>query len=120
MNEIPLTLWSIEFGPYIFIAIAGWLATDIWRWAGVIAGKRLDEDSEILNCVRAVATALVAAVIAKQILYPSGVLIGSPMALRVGSAVAGFVVFVVTGQRVLAGVMTAMAVLASGLYLTGF
>ena len=120
MNEIPLTLWGIAFGPYIFIAIAGWLATDIWRWAGVIAGKRLDEDSEILNWVRAVATALVAAVIAKQILYPSGVLIGSPMALRVGSAVAGFVVFVVTGQRVLAGVITAMAVLAGGLYLTGF
>lgn len=120
MNEIPLSLWGMEFGPYIFIAIAGWLATDIWRWAGVIVGNRLDEDSEILNWVRAVATALVAAVIAKQILYPNGVLIGSPMELRIGSAVAGFVVFVLSGQRVLAGVVTSMAVLAGGLYVLGF
>ena len=24
--------------PYLFIAIAGWLGTDIWRWLGVLVG----------------------------------------------------------------------------------
>jgi branched-subunit amino acid transport protein len=120
MTDFTLPLWGFDLGPYLFIAIAGWLATDMWRWMGVIVGKRLDEESEILNWVRAVATALVAAVIAKQILYPSGLLAASPMALRVGAAVAGFLVFIVSGQRVLAGVITAMAVLAIGLYLSGF
>jgi hypothetical protein len=31
--------------PYAFIAVAGWLATDIWRWLGVLIGNRLKEDS---------------------------------------------------------------------------
>lgn len=63
--------------PYVFIAVAGWLATDIWRWIGVVGGSRLKDDSPALALVRAVATALVAAVVAKLILYPSGVLAGS-------------------------------------------
>jgi hypothetical protein len=60
--------------PYLFIAIAGWLATDIWRWLGVLVGNRLSEESAALTWVRAVATALVAGVIAKLILYPTGAL----------------------------------------------
>ena len=31
--------------PYIFIAVAGWLATDVWRWLGVLIGNRLLDDS---------------------------------------------------------------------------
>ena len=59
------------WAPYLFIAIAGWLATDLWRWLGVLAGNRLKEDSEALHWVRAVATALVMAVTAKLIVFPT-------------------------------------------------
>lgn len=62
------------WAPYLFIAIAGWLATDLWRWLGVLAGNRLKEDSEALYWVRAVATALVMAVTAKLIVFPTGTL----------------------------------------------
>lgn len=68
------------WAPYLFIAIAGWLATDLWRWLGVLAGNRLKEDSEALHWVRAVATALVMAVTAKLIVFPTGTLEASPMA----------------------------------------
>ena len=47
-----------DLWPFVFIAIAGWLATDLWRWLGVLAGNRLREDSEAFYWVRAVATAL--------------------------------------------------------------
>ncbi|CAN7524014.1 AzlD domain-containing protein [Pararhizobium sp. LjRoot255] len=105
---------------YVFIAIAGWLATDIWRWLGVLAGNRLREDSEALSWVRAVATALVAAVIAKLILYPTGVLEQSPLWLRLGSVVAGSAAFFIGRQRPGVGIATAIAVLAAGLYMLGF
>ena len=105
---------------YLFIAIAGWLATDLWRWLGVLAGNRLREDSEVLNWVRAVATALVAAVIAKLILYPTGVLEHSPLWLRLGSIAAGAVAFFVGRQKPAIGIVTAIAVLAVGLYALGF
>ena len=100
--------------PYLFIAICGWLATDIWRWMGVLAGSRLKEDSAVLSLVRAVATALVAAVIAKLILYPSGELANTPAALRIGATIAGFAAFMALGKRVWVGIVVALAILVIG------
>ena len=47
--------------PFLFILIAGWLATDAWRFLGVYLGGRILEDSDLIVLVRTVATALVAA-----------------------------------------------------------
>lgn len=109
------------YWPFVYIAIAGWLATDLWRWAGVIAGNRIDESSELLNWVRAVATALVAAVIAKLIFFPTGTLESSPLWLRLGSiAFGGLCFFSVGGRfRQFTGIAAAMAFLAAGLALIG-
>ena len=35
-----------DYWPYLVIIVAGWLATDLWRWLGVLAGNRLQEGSE--------------------------------------------------------------------------
>lgn len=99
---------------YAFIAIAGWLATDIWRWLGVLIGNRLDEGSQALILVRAIAVSLVAAVIAQLILFPSGALAQTPTWLRVGSAFAGFAAFHFAGQRIWVGVGVAIVLLALG------
>ena len=68
-----------DYWPYVVIIVAGWLATDFWRWMGVLAGNRLQEGSEALNWVRAVATALVMAVTAKLVVFPTGALEASPL-----------------------------------------
>ncbi|MCA1366031.1 AzlD domain-containing protein [Bradyrhizobium sp. BRP14] len=112
--------WLDGWWAYAFIAIAGWLATDIWRWLGVLAGKRLREDSEALNWVRAVATALVAAVIAKLILYPTGVLAQSPLWLRLGAVIVGAIAFFLARQKPAVGIATSIAVLGAGLWWLGF
>lgn len=103
--------------PYIFIAVAGWLATDIWRWLGVLLGKRLLDDSVGLIWIRAVATALVAAVIARLLLFPSGSLASTPVALRIGAAAAGFLAFLVFRQRVVVGILVSEAVFFGGLWI---
>jgi Branched-chain amino acid transport protein (AzlD) len=100
--------------PYLFILVAGWLATDIWRWIGVLAGGRLREDSELLVWVRAVATALVAGVISRLILYPAGALAEAPLALRLAAAALGWLAFLAAKKRILVGVLTAEAVLIGG------
>lgn len=104
-----------DYWPYIVIMIGGWLATDLWRYLGVIAGNRLDEESEALRWVRAVATALVMAVTAKLIVFPSGMLESSPLWLRLGAAALGFLAFLAAGQRVAVGVVVSMALLIAGL-----
>ena len=62
--------------PYLFILVGGWLATDAWRFLGVYLGGRLRDDTDALVLVRALATALVAAVIGNLIVFPSGALGG--------------------------------------------
>lgn len=106
-----------DYGPYLVILFAGWLATDLWRWLGVIAGNRLVEGSEALNWVRAVATALVMAVTAKLIVFPTGSLEASPLWLRLAAAGLGFAAFLATGQRVAVGVVVSLALLSLGLAL---
>ncbi|WFN87170.1 AzlD domain-containing protein [Agrobacterium pusense] len=108
------------WAPYLFIAIAGWLATDLWRWLGVLAGNRLKEDSEALYWVRAVATSLVMAVTAKLIVFPTGSLESSPVWLRIGAAVLGFIAFLAAGQRVIVGVAVPIVLMAGGLFALGF
>ncbi len=112
MNFMSFDTW---WWPYLFILIAGALATDIWRFLGVLVGGKMREDSQALVLVRCVATALVAGVIAQLILYPTGELANSPMWLRVGSAILGFVAFLLSGQRILVGVLTGEALLLAGL-----
>lgn len=101
--------------PFTFILLAGALPTYIFRVMGVIVGGRVREDSEVLVFVRCVATALVAGVIAQLILYPNGELANSPMWLRVGSAAAGFVAYLIAGKRLLVGILVAEVLLITGL-----
>lgn len=100
--------------PFVMILVAGWLATDVWRWLGVFAGGKLREDSEVLVWVRCVATALVAGVISKLILFPQGILAETPIWLRLAAAGFGFLCFYVARQRVIAGVLAAVGFLITG------
>ena len=100
--------------PYLFILLAGTLATEVWRWIGVIAGGSLSEGSEALMLVRTVATALVAAVVGQLILFPSGELAASPVAVRLLAAALGWTAFMLARRSVLVGVLTAEAALFAG------
>lgn len=108
---------AAELWPYVVILFAGWFATDFWRWLGVLAGNRLSEGSEALSWVRAVATALVMAVTAKLIVFPTGSLAESPLWLRLAAAGLGFAAFLASGQHVIVGVVVSLVLLSLGLAL---
>jgi branched-subunit amino acid transport protein len=109
-----LTDW---WWPYLFILLAGWMPTYVWRVIGVFIGGRVREESEALVIVRAVATALVAGVIAQMILYPSGALAESSVVLRIVAAAVGFLAYLTLGRRVIVSVIAGEAVLIAGLLL---
>lgn len=112
-QSIDALWWQIGF-----ILIGGWIATDLWRVMGVLLGNRIRESSEVLVFVRAVATALVAAVIAQLIVFPSGALAEqTTLLLRVIAATAGFAAYLALGRRVAVGVFTALGVLGIGMAL---
>ena len=100
--------------PYLAILLAAALPTHLWRWLGVALAGRLDDAGEVFTFVKAVATALVAAVIADLILNPSGPLATTPQTLRIAAAAAGFVVYLAGGRRLALGIAAAEAVLIGG------
>ena len=106
----PDTLPSLGgLAPYAAIVLYAALPTHVWRWLGVALAGRLDERSEVLAWVRAVATAMVAALIARLVLFPSGALAEVAVLYRVAAAGAGFAVYLASGKRLLLGILVAEA-----------
>ena len=110
---------TIELSPYLVLILVGFLPNEIWRALGLVLARGLNEDSEIVVWSRAVATAILAAVIAKLILFPSGTLDNIPLVVRIAAAACGFVAFICIKRSVFAGVLTGEAVLLLGGFLFG-
>jgi hypothetical protein len=109
-----MSAFAGEWGAYLALILAGFLPNEIWRWLGVMFARGLDEDSEILVWVRAVATAILAGVIAKLTLFAPGVLASVPIGVRVAAIVAGFVGFLIVRRSVFAGVLVGEVALVAG------
>jgi hypothetical protein len=99
---------------YIVLVLVGFLPADVWRLLGVIVGSGLDEESELLVWVRAVATAVLAGVIAKILFFPPGSLATMPLSVRLAAIVCGFLAFLVVRRSVFAGLAVGEAVLIAG------
>jgi hypothetical protein len=104
--------------PYLLVILAGFLPTEIWRSAAVVLAHGLDEDSEWLIFVRAVATALVAGVITRIVLVPNGDLIAVPLTIRVGALAGGLVVYFLVRRSLFLGVLAGEAIMITGAWLT--
>lgn len=112
-----MSLMSSPLWPYVVLVLVGFLPNEIWRWAGFLLARGIDESSEILVWVRAVATAVLAAVIAKLIFFAPGALASVPLSVRVVALVAGFAGFLALKRSVFAGVAVGEAVLIAGAFL---
>jgi hypothetical protein len=106
-----------ELWPYLMLILIGYLPNEVWRVLGLLLARGLNEDSEIVVWSRAVATAIIAGVIAKLILFAPGALAGIPLTVRVGAAVCGFLAFLVVKRSVFAGVLAGEAALLLGGFL---
>ena len=104
--------WLVE--PYVALILLGFLPSEVWRWLGIILGRGLDEESELILWVRGVATALVAGVVARIVLFPPGALAGVPLEVRLTALACGFLAFYFIRRSPFAGVIVGEAVLIAG------
>ena len=109
-----MSLLSAEYAAWFALIVAGFLPSEAWRWLGVVFARGLDEDSEIVVWVRAVATAILAGVIAKLTLFAPGVLATVPTPVRLGAVLIGFAAFMLIRRSVFAGVVAGEAALIAG------
>lgn len=105
--------------PYLALLLFAALPTEIWRWLAVVFARGLDTDSALLDWVRAVATALLAGIVAKLIVAPPGVLAHAPIAIRIAALAASVAVMAVSRRRMMLAVLAGEAVLIGGVWLFG-
>ena len=105
-----------DLGPYLVLIAAGFLPNEVWRMLGIVVAHGLDESSELVVWVRAVATALLAGVVAKIILFPPGGLADVRLTVRLSAIALGFSAFLLVRRSVLAGVLAGEAVLILGAF----
>ena len=103
----------------LVLVIAGFLPNEVWRMLGLWLGGGVDEGSEVLIWVRAVATAILAGVIAQILVQPPGALAGVPDWLRYSAVAAGFAFFMLTRRSIFAGVVCGEIVLVAGKWWLG-
>lgn len=106
-----------DAGFLLLAVVLAFLANDVWRWIGVLASDRIDEASPLFVWIRMVATALVAGLVAKFIVAPSGGLAEAPLLLRLAAVALGLAAYA-AGRRSLAlGVATGAATIVTGVAL---
>lgn len=98
----------------VVLVLCGFLPNEIWRMLGLWLGGGIDEESELLVFVRAVATAILAGVIAQILVLPPGALASVPGLIRYGAATVGFIVFMLARRSIFAGVISGEIVLLAG------
>ncbi|MEZ5787110.1 MAG: AzlD domain-containing protein [Xanthobacteraceae bacterium] len=105
--------------PYLILVFVGFLPHEAWRWLGVVLARGVDENSEIIVWVRAVATAVLTGVVAKIVVYSPGALAGVPLSVRLTAVGVGMTAFFLARQSIFVGVGTAIGALVFGHALSG-
>jgi branched-subunit amino acid transport protein len=108
-----------EWHALLVLLVAGVIPNMAWRMLGLWLGSGLDEGSDVLMWVKAVATAILAGVIAQILVQPPGALASVPWFLRYGALAAGFAVFMLTRRSIFAGVVCGEVVMLAGTWWLG-
>jgi hypothetical protein len=108
-----------EIGPYLALILVGFLPNEVWRVLGLVLVRGLDEDSQIIVWVRAVATAILAGVMAQLIMTTTGALAAIPLFVRIGAAALGFAAFLVARRSVFVGVLVGETIFLAGAWMYG-
>jgi branched-subunit amino acid transport protein len=103
----------------VVLLLAGVIPNQIWRMLGLWLGGGLDEGSDLLMWVKAVATSILAGVIAEILVRPPGALASVPDFLRYGALLMGFIVFMLTRRSIFAGVVSGEVVMLAGKWWLG-
>jgi hypothetical protein len=105
--------------PYLLLIVVGFLPNEAWRMLGIVASRGIDEDSELIIWVRAVATATLTGVVSKIVVFAPGALGTVPLSVRLGAVAAGIAAFLLMRQSVFAGLVTGVISMLAGIWAMG-
>ena len=89
-----------DWWPFAVI-LAGAAATYVWRGLGVALSGRIDPGGRSFELAACIAYALVAALVARMIVLPTGPLAETPLADRLGATALSLAVYFLAGRNML-------------------
>jgi branched-subunit amino acid transport protein len=95
------------------------VATYAWRGLGVLLSGRIQTNSELFNWVACVAYAMVAGLIMRIIVMPTGMLATTPLVDRLLACALALTAFYVSRKNLFVGVITGVAIIVGAGYLRG-
>lgn len=101
----------------IYIFVAGVAANGVWRLGGALLSSGISDDGAVITWVRAVSTALVAALISRIVLFPPGALADVDVVIRVIAFGLGIVAFFLTRRNLGVGILSGAVTLLAGHFL---
>lgn len=111
MDAQTAELWIVVLG-----SAAG---TYAWRGLGVLLSGRIRTDSELFKWVACVAYAMVAGLITRIIVMPTGMLATSPLADRLLACLLALAAFYISRKNLFVGVIAGVAALIAAGYMRG-
>lgn len=106
MTTVPNDTTVLSVGPWELLALCT-LATLIWRIAGVAIASRVNPGSETFRWITCIAYAMLAALIARIMVLPAGLLEASHPLDRGLALGLGFLLFFVSGRKLAWGLLPA-------------
>ena len=83
----------------ILVILVTSLATYLSRFLGVVSSEKIDETSKIFRWFNCIAYAILAALIARMIIFPAGVLSESAILFRLVVLIAAILLFLITKKN---------------------
>lgn len=99
------------------LAVACILATYFWRAMAVLFSGRLTVESQLFRWVECVAYAMVAGLMVRIVLLPSGVLAASPLSVRVAGCFVALAAYRLCKRNLLVGLGAGVAFFVAAAYL---
>ncbi len=90
-----------EFWWPFAVILAGAAATYVWRGLGIALSGRIDPGGRAFEWAACIAYALVAALVARMIVLPTGPLAETPMVDRLGATALSLAVYFLAGRSML-------------------
>ncbi len=101
------------------LVIACGVGTYVWRALGVALSGRLRADGELFSWISCVAYAMIAALVSRIVIMPSGILAQSALPERLVSCAVGLAIYFATRRNLFLGVGAGVATLIAFGYLRG-
>ena len=96
----------------ILVILVTSFATYLSRFLGVVSSEKIKETSKIFKWFNCIAYSVLAALIARMVIFPAGILLESPIFFRIAVLIGSIILFLITKKNLVYPTVLSAIILA--------